>query len=177
MVEVCLSWYEIMLGGNTGVARAVSAMRDKRKLEEKRTDDSIERHIHGAISELAVAKAFGIYWSPAVGRTDTEVGDIAGKFHVKSITNKNHCCIIRPNDPPEFPYVLVLLDLPMTYLMGWIEGTEGKNPIFWREANSTNTLHTSAFFVPQRALKPMSQLTNPKNGVDFALQYRASLQL
>lgn len=149
-VTVRLSWFEILSAAHAGVSRNVSALRDNRQVENGRTDSVWDRHILGAIGELAVAKALNRYWSPAVGRLDTETGDIeAAGVHVKATTLPNGSLIVRPHDPDDLPYVLVVLELPFVRIVGWMLGADAKSGRYWRDVDRARGIHRAAHFVPQ----------------------------
>lgn len=149
-VNLRMTSFELLHAAHAGVARNVSAIRDGRPLEEGRRDLGFERHIVGAIGEYAVARALGVCWRPAVGRLDTETGDIAG-LQIKSTTNPAGELIVRPHDPGGFNYVLVVVRVPDVRIVGWFEGHAAKQPGYWREKDGKR-VHRAAFFVEQPEL-------------------------
>jgi len=151
-VAVPLAPGEVMFAAFVGVARTVSALRDGRTLEAGRLDDGWERSVHGAIGEYAVAKTLDVHWHPAVGRLDTLTGDVGG-YQVKATTRSDGCLIVRPHDPPEFVYLLVVIDRSTVAVVGSKLGYEAKVPRYWRERDVARGIHRAAYFVPQSDLE------------------------
>lgn len=137
----------------------MSAIRDGRPLEPGRIDDGFQHHIHGAIGEYAVARALNVCWSPAVGRLDTESGDLPGNWHVKTTTRAKGSLIVRPHDPEAMIYALVVVQLPVAVFVGSISGLDARQPEYWRDVNLAAGIHRAAWFVPQRALNDPEKTT------------------
>lgn len=151
-----------MQAAHVGVARNVSAIRDARPLEDGRRDHGWETHIHGAIVEQALAKALDVYWHPAVGRLDTETGDVAG-YQAKAITHPAHSLIVRKHDDARFSFVLGLLEDERTVrLLGWLPGAEATVDRYWREVDPARGVHRAAYFVPQSALRSIETLAGAR---------------
>lgn len=153
-----LSWFELIEAANGGVARHVRALHDERSFEGGREDAGFERHILGVIGEKALAKWLGVYYVPAVGRLDTEDGDVGLAYQVKATTRKGGSLIVRPQDAARFPFVLAIVDAPRVSLMGWVEGVDAKVDEFWRPVDASRGVHQAAWFVPQSRLEPMESL-------------------
>ncbi len=154
---VKLSWFEVRRAFDVGVSRSLFAIKEGLQLEEGRTDLGIERHILGAVGEMALAKWLSVYWEPCIGGLDTAVGDVAGR-HVKSVTRPGLSLIVREHDPDPMPYVQAVLALPTVTLTGWITGKDAKVEEFWRAEDAVRRIHRAAFFVPTNRLRPMKEL-------------------
>jgi hypothetical protein len=115
------------------------------------------RHIEGAMAECAFAKAFGFYWPGSVNSFKTEPDvDI---FEVRWRFCASHNLLIRPNDPPDRPYVLVVGHNGSYDMVGYCYGTAGMQPGFLKTYDPNRP---PAYFVPQEAL----------HNVDDILAYR-----
>jgi hypothetical protein len=159
---VHLSGFDVHLAAFVGNSRAVSALRDGRPLEDGRRDLSFERHVEGALGEYAVAIALDRVWRPAVGRLDTDAGDV-GPIQVKATLRRDGCLIVRPHDPAGLFYVLAVLTPGRggidVALPGWTVGDEAKQPEYWCERDPARGVHRAAYFVPQADLFPLSCLS------------------
>lgn len=161
-VQVKLSSFELLHAAVAGVSRRVRAIHDGRPGMVAESDLGWERDVVGAIGEYAVARALDRCWSPSVGFVDTADGDLPG-VQVRTTSRSTGSLILRENDPPEFPYVLVLVDrLPVVRIAGWALGADGKIPAYWRERNPAAGIHRAAYFVPQSSLADLSTLGQPR---------------
>lgn len=109
----------------------------------------------GAIGEYAYAIVTETCWRPAVGRLDTQEGDVGG-MQIKATALANGSLIVREHDPPDRDYLLVIVprDLRVN-LAGWIAGADAKQSTFWRDRDRSRGVHQAAYFVPQHALHPL----------------------
>lgn len=127
---------EIYIASDIGVIRNVAS--HQRELPrgnrdaEANNDHQWETDINGALAEIAVAKAYGVYWNPSVN-----VGKAAdvGIIQVRSNTRKNGHLIIRKSDKDDEPFMLVICQNPEFHLVGWMYAKDAKVPEFYRPAN------------------------------------------
>ncbi len=159
-----LTWHEVMFAAHVGLARNVSAMSRGRQLEPGRNDLGFERHVEGAIGEYAVARMLDCCWRPLIGELDTATGDLAG-LQIKTTTRATGCLIVRPHDPPEFLYVLVLIGGAdgtrgglHVDVVGGITGRDAKVAAYWRERDPAAGVHAAAHFVPKSELRPLYEV-------------------
>lgn len=148
-----------MLAGLVGICRNSSAVTQGMKLEEGRKDLGIERHVVGAMAELAAARILDLNWNPVTGMADTGRGDLKGA-QVKSVTERERCLIVRKHDPAEHNYVLVLVSMKEAEILGWFRGVDAKVEEFWTE----NKGHQSGFWVPREKLRPVDELLRLLHG-------------
>ena len=67
MIEISLTWPEIMLGVDAGVMRRVYALKSNKRGVYGASDESAwDNDINGAIAELACAKWANVFWSGTV---------------------------------------------------------------------------------------------------------------
>ena len=104
--------------------------------------------IEGVAAELAVAKALGRYYVPAL-RVQTEGGDV-GSYQVRHTHHQNGCLLIKDGDRDEDYFILVIGHAPSLRVVGWLRAMHGRRPEWRREVRGR-----SAFFVPQEALSPI----------------------
>lgn len=133
---VTLTNPEIYVASQIGVMRNVASHQRNlprtNRSAEYNNDHQWETDINGALSEMAVAKAFGVYWNPTVN-----VGKLAdvGKIQVRSNTRKNGHLIIRKRDSDDEVFMLVLCNNPDFTLAGWIWSKDAKIQEFYRPEN------------------------------------------
>lgn len=142
-VEVTLSVeamvQALMVGGRRTIAAARKALRSPS--QAKRTWDI---DIEGAMAEMAVAKATGMYFEPELDKFgDADVGQL----HVRHTVLPDGCLIIRPDDP-EGRYCLVTGQLGRYRIVGCIDSVEARQDIWMRAPQG----RPAAWFVPQSAL-------------------------
>jgi hypothetical protein len=148
-MDVELSWTEIRLGGLTGVDRRVRAIgldRRRRFAQPVNWNDDIV----GALAEIAVAKALDRY--PSRGCQPDWAGDI-GDYQVRATELPNGCLIVHEDDRDTACFILVVGTPPVLTIPGWILGADAKRPEWWR-----TDVRCPAFFVPQHALHPITEL-------------------
>ena len=142
-VEVTLSVeamvQALMVGGRRTIAAARKALRSPS--QARRTWDI---DIEGAMAEMAVAKATGMYFEPELDKFgDADVGQL----HVRHTVLPDGCLIIRPEDP-EGRYCLVTGQLGRYRIVGCIDSLDARQDIWMRAPQG----RPAAGFVPQSAL-------------------------
>lgn len=108
----------------------------------------------GRGAEVAVAKYFNLFWGGYIGQWDK---DDVGQLQVRWSREPNADLRLHPRDKDDRAYVLVTgggLEGAEYTLRGWIWGDEGKKDRWWRDGEKGRP----AFWVPQRALRPVSEL-------------------
>jgi hypothetical protein len=150
-VIISLTGPETYIAAQIGVMRNVAAHqrglpRGNRSAEFNNAHQW-ETDVNGALAELAVAKAYGVYWNPSVN-----VGKApdVGSLQVRSNTNKNGHLIIRESDKDDEIFVLVICQNPDFHVVGWIPANEAKVDKFFRPANQYGV---AAWWVDQASLR------------------------
>jgi hypothetical protein len=111
-------------------------------------------HVLGARGELAVAKAFNLYWHPAVG--ETKRVDVGGLYEVRTVDAAHKKLILHAADDDDRAFILAdVSGCPNVLLAGWILARDGKRPEWWADPTGRNR---PAFFVPRDKLLPMAEL-------------------
>ncbi len=113
----------------------------------KPTGSEWDTHIEGCAAEMAVAKAYDLYWEPVARAPEDLAGDVSD-LQVRSTWRENGRLILHKRDPGDAPFVLVTGKIPTFTIRGWILGREGKLVEFWDGGDGR-----AAYFVPQHALE------------------------
>lgn len=158
MIEVTLTWAEMLIAANIGCMRNVQSL----KLGRGRVDSPAHQfggmdyawstNIEGAAGEMAVAKYLGLFWSGAIG--DIDADDVGG-YQVKTNTSRKwDDLIIRHWNKPDRIYIGVLSFVPKFMITGWVRGSD----VMKKEYSREGVPGMPAFFVPRSALNEMSSL-------------------
>jgi hypothetical protein len=152
VIDIELTWPEILIAAHAGVMRYVNALRKARQEFDSHDDQSWDGHINGCIAEMAVAKHLGLFWSGTVGIVDAP--DV-GKLQVRSKRFLHHHLCIKRRDKDSDTFVCVLVDhtaLPFCVLTGWMAGREAKLDHYIGKHG--------LFYVPDKDLHPMEMLSH-----------------
>ncbi len=152
MNAVTLSTFEIMQAALVGVMRQCQNIRAGR-VDAHGASNKMgwQLHIEGACGEMAVAKHFGIFWNGNIGNLRA---DDVGDLQVRTRSRHNYDLILHPSDPDDKAFILVTGVCPGYQLRGWILGSAGKKPEFWKDPAGGRP----AFFVPTEQLEPLDTL-------------------
>jgi hypothetical protein len=155
-LTVMLSYAEIRRAHLSATERMI--MVDERAATSKygapEDEDGDQLHLQGCRGELACCKALNLHWSGAEGIQFGAI-DVGGTIEVRTRSEAWHDLILRPKDREDLPYVLAIAHgLRRIDLVGWILGSDGKQPAHWDKPNG----RPPAFFVKQRYLYPINTL-------------------
>lgn len=150
MIPVTLTEQEMRLAADVGVGRQIRSMLAGRKDAYGFKGDPWRIHIEGAMGELALAKALGRYWSGAgeLYGDDTDVGGV----QVRTRTRHDYELYVWPRDEDEAIFVLVTGTPPSFRVHGWIRGADAKRQEWFKSLG-----RAPAYFVPQEALRPLTE--------------------
>ena len=126
-LKIILERYEVVLAANTAIERYVSTMKNQqmRGLQDMDAWQRILLDVDGAGAEIAVAKYLGVYWGGAFGQGGV---DIEPNIDVKYTKHEMGRLLVRPDAKDDVKFVLVRGGMPNYELIGWIMGSEAKNP-------------------------------------------------
>jgi len=146
-LTVTLTREELLLAAFHAIMRSISNTfaGTIAKLGNRWMLDGLANEIVGAIGEMGVAKALNVFFPAGFRQTD------AYFYEVRATTRKDGSLIVRESDSSAKTYVLALVDPPKVIIAGCIYGADAKQQRFWRAPNGL----PGAYFVPQRALKPL----------------------
>ncbi len=149
-MDVQLTWSEIQLGALVGATRHLLRLRDgaQNRYTNGAPLNGWQIHVEGALGEMAVAKAFDLFWSGDVGQPGR--GDIGNSLEVRTTATLDGHLILHPSDPDDSIYWLVVGKNGAYTIVGWIQGIDGKQEWYWR----TRGVRHPAYFVPSESLHP-----------------------
>lgn len=151
-IRVELSQTEWAVATTVGAIRHLKSFRDGRKPSHEYNREFWTDNMEGACGELAVAKAFRLYWAGSVDTFRT-IPDV-GRLEVRTTSYQTGRLIHRPNEAPDRPFVLLTGRSPAFIIRGWILGEDARRAEWWDDPNG----RPPAWFVPQDALRPMAEL-------------------
>lgn len=154
IIEVKLTWHELMTAAQIGLRRQIEAM--AKGLPDKHGLDAEKGwgvHIEGAAGELAFAKATNRYWGGSVNTF--KVGGDVGDIQVRTRSRDDYELLVRDDDRDEDCFVLVIGRAPKFKIMGYLTGKDAKQSK-WRQ---THGGREPAFFVPQSELRSVTELS------------------
>lgn len=152
LLKIEISQREYQWASYAGIIRQEEAKENRRRNAHGLTKDTNE-HIVGAVGEFIASLALGVPWrGPGMFRGD----DLVGGYQVRSSERIDGQLILRPKDPDNSIFVLVVGGPLKWYVPGWILGKDGKQKEFWDSPGYGG--RPSAYFIPQLALKPIKDL-------------------
>ena len=80
--------------------------------------ESLRQNQASALGEQAVAKFYGLYWT-GLGKGAEGLADVGGKLEVRIVLIATYGLVARRTDPDR-PHILVYVDWPDCYLIGWL---------------------------------------------------------
>ena len=157
MTRVVLTTEELYLGANAGIIRTIKAIRANRNdniTGEPPTHehDVWRTNIEGALGELAYCKWRGIYWT-ALGRLGN---DDAGDEEIRTSWHPTGRLILYPKSEDGKRFVLIVGELGVYRITGWMMGRDGKREQYWSEVKKGSG--RMAFMIPQAQLRPLEEL-------------------
>lgn len=157
-VTLRLSPHELFQAAQVGVTRRIDNLRRLNVSEPHGTpDEAWYADITGACGELVVAKFVDRFWSGQLGNYKARD---AGPVQVRTTRYTDGHLLLYDTDVDDHPFVLVFGEAPEFTMAGWLYAREGKLPLYARV-----TPHGKpAYWVPQRALKPMASLKDALGG-------------
>lgn len=154
---VTLSYAEIQVAYFVAVQRRIFNMKKQSKHQHGLAPETEPTNIEmlGCAGEMAVAKAFNLYWDTSLNHHTVDVG---GLVEVRSVNQPGRRLLIHEKDRSDLPYVLVYSDPRSTIftLKGWIVGEEGKKEEYVRDLTGKNR---PCYVVPDEKLRPMTELS------------------
>lgn len=150
-MKITLQRHELFLGAQAGITRRLEAAKHGRgDRYGAPPSDLWGIDIEACLAELAVAKAYDLYWERLAYDPATLRGDVA-TLQVRSTWREDGCLILHEEDRDDATFILVTGCAPTYTVRGWIQGRAGKQRQWWREGDGR-----PAYFVPQAALSPTS---------------------
>jgi len=141
-MKISLDTKEILQSAVVGVMRQTENIKLGRVTNHGADPkDAWGLHVAGALAEMALAKALGVYWSGAHGFRSR---DVLG-YEVRTTHHQNGRLIVHGDDDDEAKFALVVgrdgtYDIP-----GWVYGYVAKSDDYWDDPCGGRP----AYFVPQ----------------------------
>ena len=156
--RVFLTGDEAMAASVVGAMRQIRVIQKERQVDHgtrswRRQRDRWANQIHGALGEVAFAKAVNQAWSPGGSRITT--GDVANEYEVRAteMDNDKTCLFIYENDLDDKWYVCAIGYFPEFYFPGAIKGRDGKQQTWWN-----SNADPPCYWVPLAELTPLSKI-------------------
>lgn len=109
-----------------------------------------DNSIRGAKAEFAASVMLNLYWRPTIGQLHQK--DIGGFIEVRSIINREHRLIVKPDADNPDPYVLVFIEKAYCEFAGWEYAEVAKQePLQDYDVDL-------AHYLDQQQLRPQSEL-------------------
>jgi hypothetical protein len=157
MTRCKLTERELMVAVYVGARRHVDGLyRQSDRYAAGEHPDQWELDIEAAAAELAVARVTGLYWT-GLNWLDAKA-DVGDDIQVRRIVGVSRKLLIRPHDPDEHVFVLVIGKAPTFDIAGWIQGRDGKRP----EWSDNPGGRGPCFLVPRSELRPVGQMPAPR---------------
>lgn len=123
---VSITSEEYLLATQCGSMRWRDSLRDRRvdSINPKSWDDAFRIHQQGALAEIAVGKALGIYCPLHVNEFRGMQSDLPNGISVR--WSRSGVLYVRPKDPDGERVVLVTGTSPDLEILGWIESEKAK---------------------------------------------------
>lgn len=165
-LRVTLSWYEVTFAAHVGLRRYLDVRENggRNRWRADNHDDGWDRNIEGAIGEMAVAKALGIFWSASIG-TYRNGADV-GLWQVRTRRKDFYQLLVRPSDPDDVRFYHVKGRSPSFEIVGWMLGKDAKRSEWLREYGGP----PAAYFVPDEYLNPVEPAARWRNEIDQMLR-------
>ncbi len=159
-VVIKLTTKEIICGATMGVLRQVENLKlGRAPAHGAGASNDWQIHIEGCLGEFAAAKELGRF---PFGMPVFRGSDLGGNLEVRTRSASWYDLILHPEDHDDARYVLVTGVNGEYDVRGWILGRDGKLDKYWADPAGGRP----AFFVPQKALQPLSAIYLPFQGED-----------
>lgn len=152
--KITLTKMEALMAMNVGAMRQFSSIFGRRG-DRHGASGEWDLHIQGAMGELCVCKALGVYWDGAIDVFKR--ADVGSDIQVRTRSKHHYDLIVRDNDADEDRFVLVTGVCPEFIVWGFIFGADARDPE-WRHGHGNRE---PAFFVPREKLLPLGDIFHP----------------
>jgi hypothetical protein len=171
---VTLTLSEIVLGGNVGVMRQATNIRDRREHRYGLVDpEGFAGHIMGCHGEIALAKWRNAFWTGCIGKFNA--ADVGTKHQVRATTYSEGRLVVHEppseannwrGDKPGDYFVCARVMLPQVHLVGWMLGRDAQDQKYWKALPARP--NRPAFFVDNDDLHSMDDLPKIENAQEQA---------
>lgn len=143
-MKIELNANEVLVASYVGMRRNAEAQFKGRKnrFPNAKAGDGWGRHIESAHAELAVAKAFGLYWG--FGVNTFGVSDIVNTKIEVRWTPERRTIKVKDEDADDAIVVGVTGESPRYEIIGWVRATEAKHRRYLYDGDPP------CYFVPEK---------------------------
>jgi hypothetical protein len=149
-----LTTQDLFIAAQAGILRHISAIaRDRPERYGVPPGDRWGVNIEACISEYLVAQVTNRSWRPFVAVPGDLPADVGLDIQVRHTHHLHGSLIFYEKDSKDQIYVLVVGSHIKQKIAGWIIGRDGMRQEFWK-----HDAREPGYFVPQSALRPISEL-------------------
>ena len=154
VTESMSRWLRVVEQGYRGLKTPESSHCHERSI-------GADSHVKGTLSEMALAKHLGLYWSPGhEGMGGEPPSRDVGEFQVRSTMHRNGCLRLYDRDNPDHVTVLATIDVSAkrvrVSLVGWILNADG----LLKDRKDLKRKGCEGYWIPQSMLNTIETL-NP----------------
>lgn len=153
-VPMRLTYAQISIASMVATMRHVNNRKHGRPQRYGMTKFVWDAEIESCCAEMAVAALLNLYWDGGTLNCYTE-RDVGGIVDVRWTDRANGRLILHKDDPDDVPFVLVTGTNGAYTIVGWLFARDGKRDEYWCDPTGEGR---PAYFVPQKALRPVSEI-------------------
>ena len=162
-VIVTLTKVEMFSAAQAGCLRRINALcKDLPQPYGKPKDPLFDIDVESSGAEMAVAKAFGLYWNTYPNEFRDLPGDVAN-LEVRWTKHMNGHLIVHKRDKDDRPFVLVRGNMPHYKVGGWMMGADAK-----QEKWIHGMREEPGYWVPNDQLHSLADLKVIPQKIEFA---------
>lgn len=155
-MKVTLSWSEAEFAAHAGIKRRLLALHDNRPDFHGFKEEPWATDIESAASEMAVAKALQMWWTPWARRPQDVTADVGDRVQVRRRQRDDWDLLLHEDDPDDHAFFLVTGKLPSFTIHGYMFGADGKQERYWGDPYATGR---PCFWIPQSDLEPVESFS------------------
>lgn len=149
--DVTLTWGQLLTAAEVGVKRRIMAMMKGRSEPHGTPETELWKNdIEAAAAEYAASIATNVRWRMEIEKNLTpRPPDLGEDIEVRwTIHRERGHLPVYDRDPVEHRYVLVVGEIPTFTVVGMIDGSKAKDPLY----RTTSPRGERCFWIPQGAL-------------------------
>lgn len=156
-MSITLTEHEVIMGSQVGLNRRIRSEFGGLKNNHGYTGkNQWDIDIEGAIAEMIVAKTLGLYWDGSIDVFKRgDINDEVSWIEVRWIDSREKRLIVRPDDPDDRVFILVMGHCPKYRIVGYISGAQAKEVGSLESPND----RPPAYFVTWENLRPFFPTT------------------
>jgi hypothetical protein len=148
-VIVTLTWDEVRQAADMGVHQVIRALSAGMQHRGGGRSAAWQSQITGFLGEMAVSKAMGLPFAPDLTKF-RRTPDV-GMYEVRSTSHDPPQLLVKPGDLLTRRFLLVVVQVPVCDIAGWIRGTDAEDVGVW-----CPKLYGGAWTVDRSRLQPFT---------------------